>query len=143
MKSPYAATLPKRRLLNKRDVNIEASLPQLRRFCDDIFSKWIRRRVTVNGLAECFTCGLRARAATMECSHYIDRDVMALRFDEINCQCMCVVCNDYHNSDPTPYRNKLVEKYGEKAVLELESQEHSITKLSRIELLELIEKYSK
>lgn len=59
---------------------------------DAIFSKYIRRRDCGYGYAPCISCGKLITYDTSDCGHYENRQHMATRYDEKNCNAQCRDC---------------------------------------------------
>jgi len=97
---------------------------QLEKELDNIFSEYVRLRDTDdNGWVRCITCGTAypwKGTGNLHNGHYINRDVKAVRYNEVNCNSQCASCNSFQSGRIHIYRQKLVEKYGEGEVKELE-----------------------
>lgn len=108
----------------------------LLRKADTAFSKYIRLRDMdpANGTFVCISCGRRLSIGEADCGHYINRHHMSLRFSEINCNAQCRSCNRFDEGNIQGYRRGLVAKYGEDAVLLLESKKYAVNKISSVEL---------
>ena len=108
---------------------------------DREFSKLIRLRD-----GRCITCGeliLLNEAGdpvTLNNGHYIRRSVQSLRWDERNCNCQCAPCNGVHEVNPEPYRRKMIEKYGDGIIEELEKiyLENRLKKITTPQLREML-----
>ena len=85
---------------------------------DRIFSLFIRYRDTMpNGYFQCISCGKIKPFNKADCGHYINRQHMSTRFDEMNC------------------------KYGERNVLILEAKKNVTKQFSDFQLEKLITHY--
>lgn len=116
----------------------------LRNKLDGIFSEYIRLRDSdVNGTFVCISCGRRLPYEQADCGHYINRKHMATRFSERNCNAQCRSCNRFDEGNIQGYRRGLVAKYGESAVLALESAKNQINKISGFEYEIMIDYYRK
>ena len=92
---------------------------------DRIFSLFIRYRDTMpNGYF-----------------HYINRQHMSTRFDEMNCNAQCSHCNRFMEGNIQDYRRRLVAKYGERNVLILEAKKNVTKQFSDFQLEKLITHY--
>lgn len=111
-------------------------LPKLLKKTERIFNAYIRKRD--NGL-NCISCSNLGNQA----GHYFPVGYSGVRFDEINVNLQDASCNCYQYGNQAMYRIGLVNKYGEKAVKELEERaiRTKYYKWSRQELNEIIEKY--
>jgi len=117
IKNQYAKTHRKRKTL------AEKGYRELEKILDRVFSEFIRLRdADDNGYVRCITCGSyhRWNDGDMHNGHYINRDVKAVRFNELNCAGQCAACNSFHSGKVYLYRQILVEKYGEDKVKEIE-----------------------
>ena len=92
---------------------------------DAVFSKYIRYRD--NG--QCFTCPKKDDPKRMQNGHFNPRQYLKTRFDERNCNCQCYACNMLYGGNPATYALRLVEKYGEGIIEELERGRHIPVKL--------------
>lgn len=111
---------------------------------DRVFSQYIRLRDMMPGdVFRCISCGQIKSIGQADCGHYINRQHMATRFSEINCNAQCRSCNRFDEGNMSGYRAGLVKKYGETKVLLLEAQKHDIRKYSDFEYKALIEHYQK
>jgi hypothetical protein len=111
---------------------------------DRVFSQYIRLRDMMPGkVFRCISCGQIKPITQADCGHYINRQHMATRFSEINCNAQCRSCNRFDEGNMSGYRAGLVKKYGETKVLMLEMQKNTTRKYSDFEYIALIEHYKK
>jgi hypothetical protein len=110
---------------------------------DTVFSKFIRRRDCGFTYGRCISCGTIVTYANCHNGHYVNRQHMALRFDEQNCNAQCVNCNSFDEGNVQGYRRGLIAKIGEKATDMLEIRKHNTCHLSEVELDLLISVYKK
>jgi hypothetical protein len=96
----------------------------LRKKADAIFSRYIRQRD--GGL--CYTCGLRKHWKEMQNGHFVPRQYLALRYDEINCHCQCYACNMLFNGQPSVYSLNLHRDYGTDCVRALEAKRREVVR---------------
>ena len=109
---------------------------------DKVFSKYIRLRDMMSGgVFRCISCGHLKPIKEADCGHYINRQHMATRFSEINCNAQCKACNRFDEGNIQGYRRGLVAKYGEEKVLLLEAQKYEVRKYSEFEYDVLIKHY--
>lgn len=111
---------------------------------DDVFSKYIRRRDANKQhpfYLNCFTCGKAERIEWAHCMHFRNRDLMAVRYDEMNAHGGCENCNCFDPSHNIKYHDAMVNKYGEDKVDKLIDRSRSLQKYMRHELIWLIECY--
>lgn len=101
--------------------------PNLIEKLDKVFSLFIRYRDTMpNGYFQCISCGQIKRFEQADCGHYINRQHMNTRFDEMNCNAQCRHCNRFMEGNIQDYRRRLVAKYGERSVLLLEAKKKCV-----------------
>lgn len=90
----------------------------------------------------CISC--KSNSKLVDGGHYRKAEIYSgVIFDENNCHSQCQKCNRYLGGNEAEYRNGLVERYGEKFVIDLEEKAR-ITKnykYSKDELLEIKKKY--
>ena len=109
---------------------------------DRVFSQYIRiRDMMPGGVFRCISCGQIKPIEQADCGHYINRQHMATRFSEINCNAQCRSCNRFDEGNMQGYRRGLVQKYGEQRVLLLEAQKYETRKYTDFEYEALIKHY--
>ncbi len=92
------------------------SLSKLKKKADTLFSIFIRKR---DG-GRCITCGKVQEWKYTDAGHYIPRDCLKLRYDERNVNCQCKVCNVFKKGNYHIYSLKMIEKYGDDVLYELD-----------------------
>lgn len=119
-----------------RKVTKLVPLPKLKKKAQDVFNKWIRIR---DKDERCISCGGNVEQA----GHYFSSGhYSSLTFSEMNVNGQCVRCNCFMHGNLIHYRMGLINKYGEKKVLQLEQDSNiSLKKYTREELEYIIEKY--
>lgn len=118
--------------------------PNLIEKLDKVFSLFIRYRDTMpNGYFQCISCGQIKPFEQADCGHYINRQHMNTRFDEMNCNAQCRHCNRFMEGNIQDYRRRLVSRYGERSVLLLEAKKSVFKQFSDFELEEKITYYKK
>ena len=112
------------------------TLPQLKAKAQTTFNKFIRERDKELG---CISCGNKIDHA----GHYFSSGhYSALSFDEDNVHGQCLKCNNFLHGNLINYRMGLVDRYGDKFVIKLESKsKNKLYKYSREELQDIINKY--
>ena len=119
------------------------TIPKLTAKAQTIFNRYIRERDSDGGWFTCISCGQTKDSTQMDAGHYVPvKGSSALRFDEYNVNGECKGCNGFNEFHLIGYRKNLIDKVGERKVMELESQFRLIKKWSRTELNEIIERYS-
>jgi hypothetical protein len=119
------------------------TIPKLTAKAQKVFNAYIRKRDSEDGYFICISCGQTKTIDLMDAGHYVPvKGSSALRFDEYNVNGECKACNGFDQFHLIGYRRNLIDKVGERKVMELEYQHRLIKKWSRTELSEIIEKYS-
>lgn len=110
---------------------------QLKEELDKIFSIFIRLRDKF----ECCTCGKKGDKTDIDCGHYIPRSHMNTRWDEENCHAQCKGCNVFKKGNMDVYALFMVNKYGDKILIEMNKRKNTIRQWSLNELKQEISKY--
>lgn len=119
------------------------TIPKLTAKAQKVFNAYIRKRDSEDGYFTCISCGQTKTTDLMDAGHYVPvKGSSALRFDEYNVHGECKSCNGFDQFHLIGYRRNLIDKVGERKVMELEMQHRLIKKWTRIELNEIIERYS-
>jgi hypothetical protein len=109
---------------------------------DRAFSTFIRFSVAAHdGRIRCFICSHPVPWKSSHCGHFIDRDQMPTRYDEMNCHPICYQCNCVDPLHKEKYAFMMMQIYGPAAVAELREKSKGVAKYMRHELIELIDKY--
>ena len=118
------------------------TIPKLTTKAQTIFNRYIRQRDSEDGYFTCISCGQVKAIDLMDAGHYVPvKGSSALRFDEYNVNGECKSCNGFDQFHLIGYRRNLIDKVGERKVIELEQQHRLIKKWSRYELQAIIEYY--
>lgn len=119
------------------------TIPKLTAKAQKVFNAYIRKRDSEDGYFTCISCGQTKTTDLMDAGHYVPvKGSSALRFDEYNVHGECKSCNGFDQFHLIGYRRNLIDKVGERKVMELEMQHRLIKKWNRTELNEIIERYS-
>lgn len=108
---------------------------------DNIFSIYIRRRNSVDDIAECFTCGKKDNWKNLQCGHFQSRRYYSTRWDKLNCQVQCPRCNVFNQGEQYLFGQKLDEIFGAGTSNELMLKAKHLNKLSTNDIKELINLY--
>ena len=120
------------------------TIPKLTAKAQKVFNAYIRKRDSEDGYFTCISCGQVKATDLMDAGHYVPvKGSSALRFDEYNVNGECKSCNGFDQFHLIGYRRNLIDKVGERKVIELEQQHRLIKKWSRTELNKIIETYGK
>jgi hypothetical protein len=118
------------------------SLSVLIKKADAAFSSFIRKRdAHPDGRIRCFICEKPVPWKSSHCGHFLDRDQMPVRYDEMNAHAVCFECNCIDPRHKERYTSTMVSKYGLEAVQELVDKSRSLAKFARFELEEIISTY--
>lgn len=112
------------------------TIPALLKKAQDVFNRFIRER---DKNKPCITC---TEGITQEAGHFIPVGRSSYtRFMELNVWGQCHECNCYKGGNEEKYREALVKRIGEDAVLKLEQDARLVKKWDRGELLNIISTY--
>lgn len=105
---------------------------------DSCFSTLIRiKAANSQGRSSCFICGKEYHYKQLCNNHYIQRSVIALRWEENNCKSGCYDCNNRHEVDTEPFTKKM-EEWRKGITEELTQQSREVVKVSTQDLKELL-----
>lgn len=113
---------------------------------DSIFSQYIRLRDSkIYGFQRfrCISCGIVLPFVEADCGHFVKRSNMATRFDEDNCHAQCISCNRFRGGNYEKFKENLEKKIGKEGVEELLRKKHTIVKLSKSDIEDMIKTYKK
>lgn len=138
-KSKPINNLPKTKQKSKLKLKTRTkSRSQLVKELDSIFSKYIRQRDDGYG---CITCGDKKPWKEMQNCHFYTRGRIPTRWDETNCHSGCYRCNVVLKGNYINYTLYMIDRYGRKAVEELEVKSLSKIKITTQEIKDMIENY--
>jgi 5-methylcytosine-specific restriction endonuclease McrA len=129
----YPRVVPKVKRKKVKRVKLP-STRKLIRECDRLFSLFIRQRDK-----SCVLCGSTTNLTN---GHLIKRGKKSVRWDEMNCNCLCMGCNYKDNFDHDVYVQWWILKYGVGAYFNLIERSRGILKPSREFLSNIITKYN-
>ncbi len=112
------------------------SYAKLKNKLDKTFSKFIRVR---DKDKPCISCARYVDCK--EAGHFIQRNNMALRWDEENVNGQCAYCNQILRGNIQGYENGLIDRYGRKTLERLKNSEYNIKIYGSCNLEDLIKKY--
>lgn len=131
------------------------SKSELMREADRLFSDYIKRRDTdKDGKVFCPCCNkyfgaddIQFGLPVINTMHFMDRDIYSLRYDEDAAHAGHAWCNKNQHYEPSGieyqnFKKFLINKYGEKAVEEMEQQKRKVNKITEQQLKTVIEHYS-
>lgn len=94
---------------------------------DRIFSDFIRLRDChgPSGVGFCITCRKPITFKDSDCSHYIGRRHLGLRWDEMNTAAACRYCNRFESGMQHEFHEALVKKYGADKIALMLTRKHA------------------
>jgi len=106
----------------KRRKSIDSmSKKELIKILDRCFSEYIRLSAADDqGYIICPTCLKVYHWKDMDCSHYVNRDHLSVRWDERNAIAQCQSENRFQSGNIYKLRQVLVDRFGEKEIQEVE-----------------------
>lgn len=111
---------------------------------DRIFSIFIRRRhADVGGTVSCVTCQRLMFWKECHAGHFIKRQHRSTRWRPTNVHPQCVGCNTYRGGQQDEYAKFIVQTYGLAEFNDLMESKHKVTKFTRSDLEEMIERFQK
>lgn len=111
---------------------------------DRVFSEYIRLRDSdANGYIRCYCCGKLLFWKDSQNMHFIPRQHLGTRFNEINCHAGCIKCNYYNNGNIEEYAIHLKKEYGNDIIEVLTLKKRIGRKYSEFEYKELAKHYRK
>lgn len=120
----------------KKDISRKKLVSKL----DTIFSRYIRLKdADSNGNCSCFTCGNIYHWKKIQGGHFQSRRHYSTRWCELNVKTQCAKCNLFSQGEQYIFGIKLGKEVANKLYL----QSKKTVKLSNIDLLEMIDDYSK
>lgn len=126
------------RVKTKKKLNKKLSVLRLKKEADRVFSLWIRARD--NHI--CFTCNRKLDPKQSQNGHYVSRSHNSLRYDERNCHVQCMACNVFKHGAMDVYALKLIAKYGDNILIDLQREKNKVKQWTIKGLQELIERYT-
>lgn len=108
---------------------------------DSLFSKYIRRKDSINDIAKCVTCGVERHWKELQCGHFQSRTHYSTRWNELNVGVQCISCNIFKNGQQYLFSRYLDKTYGEGTSNELFLKSQKLAKFTTNEIEELIKKY--
>lgn len=119
------ALAPRRRKTRRKLKSSTKPLSKYKKELDAVFSRYVRNRDNNT----CYTCGKVSEPTKSQNGHFVPRQYLAVRWDEVNCHCQCYACNVLYNGQPSAYAARLEKEYGVGTVEMLESKRKILTRL--------------
>ena len=119
-----------------------AEITKLKKKLDAIFSKYKRlSEADEEGMVICITCGKRLHYKEAHNGHFVPRQVLVTRFNEINTSPQCCGCNTYKDGEQYKYGKAIDFEYGEGTADKLMAMPKDGYKISKGEYEEMIDYY--
>ncbi len=100
----------------------------LKRNLDEVYSRWLRKSYADDrGYITCY-CGVSVPWEESDCSHFVPRGCLALRFDIRNTRPACRRCNRFMGGNLHAFAIVLEAEYGPGILQELARDKQKITK---------------
>ena len=140
-KAKHAAKKAKEKKAKSRAKRAD-SYTFLKEKLDIIFSRFIRLRDTnQEGIGNCIDCGERGEWHEFDTGHFISRDRLATRWDEMNCAAQKSSCNRFHSGRQFEFSKGLDNRYGAGTADSILAKSYQEIKYSTVEMKDLIVYY--
>ena len=106
---------------------------------DTVFSRYIRQKDAVNGIAICVTCGKKDEWKKLQNGHFMSRRHYSTRWDENNVGVQCYGCNITNQGQQYLFSQYLGNNLSEEMVI----KSKQIVKFADVDLIDLINHYQK
>ena len=106
---------------------------------DTVFSRYIRQKYAVNGIATCVTCGKKDEWKKLQNGHFMSRRHYSTRWDENNVGVQCYGCNITNQGQQYLFSQYLGNNLSEEMVI----KSKQIVKFADVDLIDLINHYQK
>lgn len=143
VKRPIQREIQKPIRRTKIKVHSSSIRSRLVKEADRVFSIYIRKSNSINGVVRCVTCGSQDKWQNMDNGHYLSRRYMQIRWDEMNVGCQCHHCNRDMGGNLVRYRMYLIKKYGYDPTDVLKSKVKTRGKVQLSDIEHIITKYKK
>ena len=110
---------------------------------DKVFSLYIRKRDSDDGVFKCCSCGVAKPYEQMDCGHYVNRRAMATRWREDNSHGQCRNCNRFKEGNATGYTLFMINRYGADRIELLDAMSRETANWSESDLELMIKDYQK
>lgn len=118
------------------------TLSKLTKELDKVFSIYIRKKYAdKDGIAACYTCGVRKPWKEQQCGHFVSRAHRSVRWEQKNVRVQCYACNCLRSGNLAEFTVRLQRECGAEFVDQLLKMKYHIVKHSTVELQNLIDWY--
>lgn len=127
----------------KRETRLKRwSISKMKQELDKVFSLYIRQLdANDEGYVSCITCKKVIHWQESDASHYISRQHLSTRWDEMNVWPCCRACNRFHGGQLDEFALFLTQQFGSDVLEQLNKKKHTPVKITKEDYLDLIEKY--
>lgn len=88
---------------------------------------WFSRFIRLRDRGHCYTCPhVNENPMKLQCGHFVPRQYLATRYNEMNNHAQCYACNMLFGGQPSAYAIRLKNEYGDYILSDLESQRKEI-----------------
>jgi hypothetical protein len=108
---------------------------------DNVFSQYIRRKDSIDGISKCISCGVKRNWKELQCGHFMSRSHYSTRWEILNVGVQCISCNIFKHGQQYLFSKYLDKTYGEGTSNELLLKSQTLGKFTTKEIEEMINKY--
>ena len=120
------------------------TLAKLKKDLDTVFSRYIRMRGAVDGIAECYTCSVKKPWKEMDAGHFQSRKHLATRWNEDgNVMPQCKRCNIFNSGEQYTFAKLLDVRIADGTSDKLYALARTTVKYMRCDYEEMIKHYKK
>ena len=116
-----------------------------RKACWNLFSKYIRQKYAVDGIATCVTCGVKKNWTELHAGHFVDGRNNSVLLDERLVFPQCMNCNVWLHGNKIEYFKFMRTMYTEEELYGFQKLKHEVKKMTNkdweLKLKELKDKY--
>lgn len=140
IKPPKNRFIKRKPKAKKKRVKLK-SISYLKKKAWVLFSLFIRKRDSVNGLVRCVSCPAVVPWHESHASHFIDGRSGSVLFNPEIVYASCARCNLWLHGNKIPYTIFMQKKFGAERVEQMLIEAKQIKKLGRSDYEEVIRKY--
>lgn len=108
---------------------------------DKVFSEYVRKRDTKQGIFKCCSCGELKPYEQADAGHFINRKWLATRWREDNVHAQCRYCNRFNEGAAAGYTLFMIDTHGRDHVEYLNALKTETMKYTDFDLEVLIKEY--
>ena len=107
-----------------------------------LFSEFIRKRDSINGMVACCSCSKLIPYKESQAGHFIPGRMFSVLFHERLTHGQCAPCNIWKHGNLYQYGKFMLARYGKEEVEKMEQEAKKVVKFTRSDLEAIIAKYS-